>query len=142
MIDVMPTRELRPILVVGEDQLTPARLVAELRRLGQTAVWVDACESALEMIGAVKFGLVIVYVDRAAGWATCRRLAAASDCPAVVATRFLAADRRYRRRAFRDGIRGYMCPPFNRRRLRELLTRVRAGERAVELVVGAPYVQC
>lgn len=139
MIDVMATMEQRPILVVGDEPMTPARLVAELRRLGRTAVWVETCESALEMVGAVEFGLVIVYVERAADWTTCRRLTAGSTCPVVVATRFLAPDRRYRRRAFRGGVRGYMCRPFNRRRLREMLTRIGAGDTPIELVGGAPY---
>ena len=128
----------RPILVVGDESNTP-QLMAELRRLGRIAVWVEACGSAQEMIETVRFGLVIVSVERRAGWASCRRLAAASDCPVVVATRFLASDRRYRNRAFRAGITGYMCRPFSRRRLREMLTRVGAGERSIELVEGAPY---
>ena len=127
-----------PILVVGDELNTP-HLVSELRRLDRMAVWVDACRSALEMVEAVEFGLVIVNVEQAREWATCRRLAAASGCPVVVATRFLAADRRYRNRAFRAGVAAYMCRPFSRRRLRELLTRVGAGERSVELVAGAPY---
>jgi DNA-binding NtrC family response regulator len=127
----------RPILVVGDESNT--HLVYELRRLGRTAVWVEACESALEMIEAVEFGLVIVNVEQAREWITCRRMAKASGCPVAVATRFLAADRRYRNRAFRSGVAAYMCRPFSRSRLREMLKRVGAGERSVELVEGAAY---
>ena len=128
-----------PILVVGAEPGTAARIVFELRRLGRSAVWLDTCESALETIDAVAFALVIATIEHAAEWSTFGALAKAAHCPVVVASRFLASDRRYRIRAFRAGAAAYMCPPYDRNRLRQLLTKVGAGETRVELVDGARH---
>jgi DNA-binding response OmpR family regulator len=110
-----------------------------VRRLGRIAVWVDACESALEMTEAVDFAAVLVNVDEIAAWTICRELARAARCPVAVVTPFLARDRRYRNRAFRAGVSAYVCQPCTTARLRALLARLSSGETAIELTDGAAY---
>jgi DNA-binding response OmpR family regulator len=130
-----------PILVVAGDSLTAEALIRDLRRLGQVAVPIDACQAALEMVRAVRFGLAIVEVRHRADWTTCRRLVAARCCPVAIVTRLLARDRRYRRRAFGLGVTAYMVAPFSRTRVRELLRRIRSGERSIELVTRSAYCE-
>jgi DNA-binding response OmpR family regulator len=123
-------------LVVGRDPCAGAEIVADLRQLGCIAIWVDASKAAIEMMETVQFGLILVSVDRPSEWQTCRRITSAASCPVAVVTHFLAGDRRYRDRAFRMGVAGYVRTPCTQRRLRELLRRVRAGEQAIEVVYG------
>jgi CheY-like chemotaxis protein len=128
----------RPILIAGGQAGTADSLVFELRRLGRTAVWMDSCESALTAIEEVEFDLVLLIVDRETDWTTCEHLVAAAACPVIVGTSVRAPDGRYRRQAFQAGVRAYMCPPYTRKRLREVIRRVADGERGVELVERSP----
>jgi DNA-binding response OmpR family regulator len=126
---------------VAGDSVTAKALIGDLRRLGHITVTIDACETALEMMQAVQFGLAIVEVERRTDWQTCRRLVAAAGCPVAVVTRQLARDRRYREAAFGMGVTAYVCPPCDRTRIRELLRRIASGERAIELVDGSAYAE-
>lgn len=131
----------RPILVISRDLTTANSLVNDLRELGRIAVYIDACEAALEMMGVADFAVVIVNIVGAADWDTCRRIAAATVCPVAVVGRFVARDRRYRKRAFRAEVAAYICEPCTKARLREMLMRLSSGETGVELVQGASYYQ-
>jgi DNA-binding response OmpR family regulator len=130
-----------PILVTGVESETAEYLVVELRRLGRLTIWMDSWRSALEAIESINFEIVIMLVNQHSDWTACRALVAASEGPVVVATRFLAPDRRYRKRAFRCGVAAYMCPPFTRARLRQMIRRVESGDTKVELVVGSAFDQ-
>jgi hypothetical protein len=101
------------------------------------AVWMDTCDSACEALEGLAFELVIVLLDRDEDWTLCDYLLGAAACPVVVGTALLARDRRYRTEAFRRGVVAYMGPPYTRKRLREMIRRVGAGETAVELVTSA-----
>lgn len=131
----------RPILVVGDDQSAGEQLVDALRHLHRVAVWVDAPETAVEMVQTVAFEMVVVEVAGAADWVACARIAAAADCAVTVATRFLAPDRRFRERAFRSGAAAYITEPCSAARLGEALRRVRSCERGIEIVAGSVYCE-
>jgi DNA-binding NarL/FixJ family response regulator len=121
------------VLVLARDRASVEPILVELRRMSYVAVWMDACEPALEMIGAVGFALAIVAIEEAADWASCRRIVRAARCPTAVFTRLLSSDRRYRRKAFEMGVTAYVCPPCSRGCLRALLHRVREGDTQIEL---------
>ena len=137
----MPTAARGPILVTGAESDTAEHLVVKLRRLGRLTIWMDSWRSALEAVDSIHFDIVIILVSQPSDWTACRALVTASDCPVVVATRFLAPDRRYRTRAFRCGVAAYMCPPYSPTRLRQMIRRVESGDTRVELVAGAAFHQ-
>lgn len=124
------------VLVVGE--AGGDDLVADLTRIGCIAARVDDCERA---IGSSTGGIdaVVISVINVADWLACSRLAARVECPVVVVTPLLAADRRYREFAFGTRVAAYVCPPYTDSQLRETLQRVIHGERGVELVESAPF---
>jgi DNA-binding response OmpR family regulator len=128
-----------PVLVVSRDPAAGQSLTDDLRTLGRIAVYIDGYDAALQMIRDVEFGTVIVNVDDESDWSVCRRIAARAACPVAVATRLLARDRRYRRRAFRAGVAAYLFRDRTRLRLRQILTRLTNGERSIESVDGARY---
>jgi DNA-binding response OmpR family regulator len=125
-----------PILVVGRDNWHAQPIVDELRRLECTAVWADTCAIAREMMEVVDFSLVIVDVECAEEWMICGQIAVIAQCRVAVMTPLLADDRRYRDAAFGMGVDAYVSSTDVRGRLEELLTRLGAGERRIELVDG------
>jgi AmiR/NasT family two-component response regulator len=132
-------RDSRPVLVVSGNPAAADWVTNDLRALGRIAVSSDTCETALEMMRIVDFAVVMVNIEDAADWDRCRRIAAAAACPVAVVTRFLARNRRYRKRAFRAGVAAYICRPCTKTRLYEMLMHLRSGETSIEMVEGAAY---
>ena len=129
-----------PILVVAKSP-TAETLIRELRQLTRIAVAIDSCESALEMMEVVNFGLVIVEIRDDADWCTCRRIVSAARAPVAVVTRCLARNRHFREFAFRMGVAAYIAVPCTPVRLRALLRHIEAGRGGIELVRGAAYCE-
>jgi AmiR/NasT family two-component response regulator len=123
-------------LVVGGDAAV-TEIVASLRALSCVAVGVNAWQSAMEMMEAIEFGLVVVFVDRPSDWRSCRLIARRASCPVAVVTDYLAADRRYRKRAFGMGVAVYIRKPCTKARLREMMKQLAAGTGSIELVASA-----
>lgn len=135
---IMHTAARPAILVVG-DAPTVRPLMEDLRHLRRRAVSVTTCGAAVELMRAEPIEAVIVNVDVVPDWITCWEVAGKADVPVAVVTRFLAPDRRYRDMAFAVGVAAYVCGDCTRARLRDLLPRLRAGERAMEFIDGAAF---
>jgi AmiR/NasT family two-component response regulator len=129
----MPADERLPILVVGPRTPIVSKIAAGLRRAGMRPRIVAAVSAAAE-VASSSASAVIVAVEHAADWTRFCRLASLTRNPVVVVTPFFASDRRFRETAFAAGAAGYVRPPFTARGLAEVLRRVQAGERRVELV--------
>jgi hypothetical protein len=125
-------RTPRPALVVGRNPNICEPLLAALHRLAYVAVTLDACGSALEMLGVVEFALVFVVIEQASDWASCRRILGGARCPVTVVTPLRSPDRRYRLRAFRLGAAACMCPSGSPARIRALLDRIDNGDRCID----------
>jgi CheY-like chemotaxis protein len=130
------------VLLMTSNPALADALLTDLHHLRQIAVSVETCDSALEMMEAVAFTLVVVDVDAPDDWTRCRRLLRSNRAPVVVLTRFLVPDRCYRRWAFGAGARAYLGKPYTTSRLRRLLARLGRGDRRVELVEGMAYCEC
>lgn len=119
----------RPALVVGHNADVGDRLVQALRHPSYVAVWLDACRSALEMLGVVECAVVFILIEDAADWGSCRRIVRKARCPVAVVTQLRASGRRYRRRAFRLGAAACVSPSASSALILEVLDRILAGER-------------
>jgi two-component SAPR family response regulator len=139
LLPEMTVLSAAPMLVVGLDPTLGGSIVTLLRRLGHIAVWVDAPHSAIEILETVECRLVFAIVEHDTDWQMASRLARTGHCKVAIVTRFLAANRRYRDRAFRAGVAAYLSLPCTVERLREAVERLERGDAAIELVAGAPY---
>jgi CheY-like chemotaxis protein len=88
-------------------------------------------EQALERQGA---DVVLVDVTRWQQWDECRRLTARHVAPVVALTGWVAADGRFRRRAFESGCAAFVAKPCHPRAIVSILHRVSAGERRLVLM--------
>ena len=120
---------------------TAETLIREVRQLTRIAVAMDSCESALEMMKVVNFGLGVVEIRDDPDWRTYRRIVSAARAPVDVVTRVLARNRHVREFAFRMGVAAYIAVPCTPARLRALLRHIEAGRGGIELVRGAAYYE-
>jgi hypothetical protein len=79
---------------------------------------------------------IVVAVDEMVDWMKCCHVAGTRHAPIIVATDFLAPDRRYRDLAFAAGAAAYVCGSASPEDWRELLARVGSGERGIEILRG------
>ena len=135
----METKQVNPILVVAGEPQAGDALVRALRELRRVTVALDSPKTALEMMQAIDVALIIVDVSTASDWRGSEMLARAAACPVAVVTAFLARDRRFRNRAFDSGVAGYLCKPWTPARLHDMVRRLEAGHRDIEILGSAVF---
>jgi CheY-like chemotaxis protein len=85
-----------------------------------------------------RFDAILFDLDADAAWTDCDALVAcAGATPVIVVTGWIAADGRYRRRAFEAGAAAFVLKPCSEKTLAAAVRRVCRGERGVELIAPA-----
>jgi xanthine/CO dehydrogenase XdhC/CoxF family maturation factor len=129
----------KPILVCASEAAAAEPIVSDLRRAQRIAVTMEDARTTLEMMQVVDFGVTVVEIGEKRDWLVWEQVIAAADCPVAILTHFLARDRRYRDRAFRRGVAAYVSKPCPGARLREVVDRLEAGEKSLEVLGSATY---
>jgi DNA-binding NtrC family response regulator len=124
------------ILIVSADVEAGELYAMQLVSLPARTTWFPDCAAARRFVdGGQHCDVVLFDIGRLADWDDCVALAAAmATTPVIVVTGWIAMDRRYQQRAFDAGCAAFVAKPCTAGMLRAAVSRVRQGERRVELV--------
>jgi DNA-binding response OmpR family regulator len=133
----------RILLVAGDPDIGELYTMMLARAIEARTTWVHTIRTARTLIAKEQaFHTIVVDIMMPSDWDECEVLAREERAPGIVAiTGWIAADGRFRRRAFEAGCAAFLAKPCEPKVLVEAVRRVQRGERNLVFVSDPPGLQ-